>query len=74
MPNNLSNCFNVRFHEEVIVMLYSQEKKTDHTKPTKFLKEKCKGKEKHCCLLSQKRIRVGSSPFFHFLKKQISVQ
>jgi len=33
-------------------------------KPTKFPKEKCKEKEKHCFLLSQQRIRVGSSPFF----------
>jgi len=43
-------------------------------KPTKFLKEKCKDKEKHWFLLSQKRIRVGSSPFCPFSEKQIFVQ
>jgi len=50
-------------------MLYSQERKTDNMTLTKFLKEKCKEKEKHCFLLSQKRIRVGSSPFFPFSEK-----
>jgi len=57
-----------------LLLCFILREKSYNMKLTKFLKEKCKEKEKHCFLLLQKRIRVGSFPFFPFSEKQIFVQ
>ena len=51
---------------------YFYQKKTE-CEPDKICQRKMQGKRKTPFFSSHKIIRVGSSPFFHFLKKQIFV-